>query len=236
LLNISTARQVDPTNANLFTYSASNHMLETWNAVTVESIAINANETWGTCDWTCGNNIFQITEMTQARGKLGTANAVMIIGRKKFLERWKSTIMSHQIMQLLTPEGQLAIKIHKKQFQWTNPLSNETINDGCSLLHQVLKLMCPDVQTNVYAKHAKIKNIKPVDYAFNIVKWHSAMESKQISIVTKVPGAYHESQYIMDYLDASLTVECQEFQGGDQHSLEKILSRQSRSMERLIHC
>jgi hypothetical protein len=71
--------------------------------------------------------------------------------------------------------------------------------------------MHPDVQTNVYAKLAKIKNIKPVNYSFNIVKWHSTMESKRILINTKVPGAYHESQYIMDYLDASLTVEAKSF-------------------------
>jgi hypothetical protein len=35
-----------------------------------------------------------------------------------------------------------------------------------------------DVQTNVYSELAKIKSIKPVDYAFNIVKWHAAIESK----------------------------------------------------------
>ncbi len=105
LLNVPTARQVDATNANLFTYSALNHMLETWNRVTDESIAINANETWGTHDWTRGNNDFQIAEMTQAHGKVGMANTVTIIGRKRFLECWKSTIMSHQIMQLLSPEA-----------------------------------------------------------------------------------------------------------------------------------
>ena len=59
--------------------------------------------------------------------------------------------------------------------------------------------------------NVKIKNIKTVDYGFNIVKWHSAMESKQISINTKVPGAYHESQYIMDYLDASLFADVTSF-------------------------
>jgi hypothetical protein len=37
------------------------------------------------------------------------------------------------------------------------------------------------------------------------------MESKRISIEYKVPGAYHESQYIMDYLDASLIVEVKSF-------------------------
>jgi hypothetical protein len=37
------------------------------------------------------------------------------------------------------------------------------------------------------------------------------MESKRIAIEQKVPGLYHESQYIMDYLDASLTVEAKSF-------------------------
>jgi hypothetical protein len=40
------------------------------------------------------------------------------------------------------------------------------------LLNEALKLMCPDIQTNVYAKLAKIKAIKPVDHGYKIVKWH----------------------------------------------------------------
>jgi uncharacterized iron-regulated protein len=71
--------------------------------------------------------------------------------------------------------------------------------------------MRPDVQTNVYAKLAKIKAIKPVDHGYNVVKWHSAMESKCIAIEKKVPGLYHESQFIMDYLDASLTIKVKSF-------------------------
>ena len=212
LLNIPTMRQIDATDANVLIYSNQIHMLETWNRVTDENVAINANEIWGARDWTRGAiNNKQIAEMTATRGEIGTAQAVTLIGRKKFLERWKSTILSHQVMQLLTPEAQIAIKINKKKYQWTDPLSEEMINDGRSLLNEVLKLMRPDVQTNVYAELAKIKSIKPVDHAFNIIKWHSAMESKRISIEYKVPGAYHESQYIMDYLDASLTVEVKSF-------------------------
>jgi hypothetical protein len=149
--------------------------------------------------------------MSVAHGKIGTANMVTLIGSKKFLERWKSTILSHQIMEMLTPEAQVAIKLHKNKYQWVDPLPNETIDDGRSLLNEVLKLICPDVQTNVYAELAKIKTIKPVDYASNIIKWHLAMESKRILITNKVPGAYHESQYIMDYLDASLTVKVKSF-------------------------
>jgi hypothetical protein len=103
------------------------------------------------------------------------------------------------------------LKIHRNRYQWTDPLPNQTIDDRRSLLNKVLKLMRPDVQTNVYAELAKIKSIKPVDYTFNTIKWHSAIESKRISIENKVPGVYHESQYTMDYLDASLTVEVKSF-------------------------
>ncbi len=39
----------------------------------------------------------------------------------------------------------------------------------------------------------------------------ASTESKRISIENKVPGVYHESQSIMDYLDASLTVEVKRF-------------------------
>jgi hypothetical protein len=187
-------------------------MLKTWNRVTDKHIAINANKIWGTRDWSQGpttNN--QIAELTQARGKIVIAQAVTIIGRKKFLEGWKLTIISHQIMQMLTLEAQIAIKIHKNRYQWTDPLPNKTIDDGCSLLNEVFKLMRPDVQMNVYTELAKIKSIKPVDYAFNIIKWHSAMESKRISIENKVPGFYHESQYIMDYLDTSLAAKAKSF-------------------------
>ncbi len=114
-------------------------------------------------------------------------------------------------MQMVTPEAQIAIKIHKNRYQLTDPLPNETIDDGCSLLNKVLNLMRPDVQMNVYAELAKIKSIHLVDYTFNIIKWHSAMKSKCISIENKVPGVYHKSQYIMDYLDASHTLEVKSF-------------------------
>jgi hypothetical protein len=80
----------------------------------------------------------------------------------------------------LSPEAQVAIKIHCKKYQWSDPLPNKTVDDGRSILHLVLKLMHPDVQTNAYAELAKTKNIKPVDFGFNIMKWHSAMESKHM--------------------------------------------------------
>jgi hypothetical protein len=72
--------------------------------------------------------------------------------------------------------------------------------------------MHPGVQTNVYAEFTKIEAIKPSNYGFDIVKWHVAMESKRISIKQKVPSAYQESQFIMDYLNAICTVDVKSFQ------------------------
>jgi hypothetical protein len=127
------------------------------------------------------------------------------------MEHWKSTTLATQVIALLTPEAQNLININKKAFQWIDPISDEIITDGCSLLSEVHKLMRPDVQMNIYAELAKIKTIKPANYGFNIVKWHSAMETNCISIKQKVPSAYHKSQYIMDYLDAILTVDAKSF-------------------------
>jgi hypothetical protein len=127
------------------------------------------------------------------------------------MEHWKSIILATQVMALLTPEAQNSIKIHKKAFQWIDPITDEIITDGHSLISEVLRLMHPDVQMNVYAELAKIKAIKPADYGFDVLKWHLAMETKRISIEQKVPSAYDQSQYIMDYLDAILTVDAKSF-------------------------
>jgi hypothetical protein len=128
-------------------------------------------------------------------------------------------------MALLTPKAQATIKIKDHVYQWIDPMSDKILVDGCLLLNEALKLMHPYVQTNVYAELAKIKAIKPVDHGYNIVKWHLAMESKRIGIEQKVPGLYHESQYIMDYLDASLAVEAKSFKAEVNIICNKYLCR-----------
>jgi hypothetical protein len=185
-------------------------MIKTWNRITDEIIAKNANEVWGTQDWTISTTK-QADELSVTRGEVGTAATHTKSGKKKFMERWKSMILVYHIMTLLTPEGQASIKLRENTYQWIDPLSDEIILDGCLLLNETFKLMRPDVQTNVYAKLAKIKAIKPVNHGYSVVKWHSAMESKRIAIEEKVPGWYHKSQFIMDYLDASLTIKTKSF-------------------------
>jgi hypothetical protein len=116
--------------------------------------------------------------MTIEHGEV-IASALSKVGKKKFMECWKPTVLAHQVMTLLTPEAQASIKIHKDAYQSTDPQTDETVKDGCSLLNKVLKLMHPDTQANVYMELAKIKSIKPVNYTFNMIKWHMAIESKK---------------------------------------------------------
>jgi hypothetical protein len=205
LLNVPTNRGVNATDANVFTYKDPINIINTWNKITNDLIAKNAIEVWGTCNWTILVNM-QIIVLSDTRGKIGTATNITKISKKKFMERWKLSILAYQVMVLLTPEAQASIKIHKKAYSWTDPLTDEIVEDGHSLLNEVLKLMRPDVQANVYIELAKIKSIKPNDYAFNMVKWHSAIESKCIMIEQKLTGSYHKLQYIMDYLNAAQSV------------------------------
>ena len=89
LLNIPSKHTDDPVNANTFVYSSQIQMLETWNQVMDANIAINANEIWGTHNWTEGTPVgivFQNVEMAEICCKIGTANAVTVIGCKKFLK------------------------------------------------------------------------------------------------------------------------------------------------------
>jgi hypothetical protein len=92
-----------------------------------------------------------VDELSAMRGKVGTASALTKSGKKKFMERWKSTILAFQVMAMLSPDAQATIKIQENAYQWIDPLSDEIAVDGRSLLNEALKLMRPDVQTNVYA-------------------------------------------------------------------------------------
>jgi hypothetical protein len=80
------------------------------------------------------------------------------------MECWKSTILASQVMALLTNKAQATIKVLENLYQWIDSISDKILNDGCSIFNETFKLMRPDVQTNVYAKLAKIKAIKPVDH------------------------------------------------------------------------
>ena len=63
-------------------------MLETWNKINDDLIARKAKKVWGARNWTTPppNIENQVTEITNAPGKIGVANTVTHIGQKKFLQ------------------------------------------------------------------------------------------------------------------------------------------------------
>jgi hypothetical protein len=225
LLNIPSDHNVNASDANTITYKNHVHMIRTWNKISDELIAKNANKVWGTCNWTVSTSK-PIKELTVTCGEV-TASSLTKIGKKKFMEHWKSTILASQVMALLTNEAQATIKVLENLYQWIDPVSYKILIGGRSILNETLKLMHPDIQTNVYAKLAKIKAIKPVNHCCNMVEWHSTMESKRTAIELKVPGSYHESQYIMDYLNATLTIEVKTFEAEVKIICNRYLCRNS---------
>ena len=52
LLNVPSEHDVDATDPNTITYKNHINMIKTWNKMTDDIIAKNANEVWGTRDWT----------------------------------------------------------------------------------------------------------------------------------------------------------------------------------------
>ena len=84
-------------------------MIKTWNKISDELIAKNTNEVWGTCNWTVSNSK-RIKELTARRGEVAASN-ITKIGKKKFMEHWKSTILASQVLALLTDKAQATIKV-----------------------------------------------------------------------------------------------------------------------------
>ena len=116
LLNVLSKCNVGATDPNTFTYKNHVNMIKTWNKMTNDIIAKNANEVWGTRDWTTATTK-QVDELSATRREVGTAAALTTSGKKKFMERCKSTILAYHIMTLLTPNGQAPIKIQENAYQ-----------------------------------------------------------------------------------------------------------------------
>jgi hypothetical protein len=145
-------------------------MIKTWNKISDELIAKNANEVWGTRDWTISTSK-QIKELTATSGEV-TASDLTKIGKKKFMEHWKSTIHASQVMALLTNNAQATIKALENSYKWIDPISDEIVIDTRSILNETLKLMRPDIQKNIYAKLAKIK---PLNLSTMVTTWSNGV-------------------------------------------------------------
>jgi hypothetical protein len=85
LLNVPSDRDVDAADVNIITYKQPINMIKTWNKMTDNVISKNANEVWGTCDWTISATK-KIDKLSAAHGKVGTASVLTKSGKNKFME------------------------------------------------------------------------------------------------------------------------------------------------------
>ena len=85
LLNVPSEHNVDATDPNIITYRNHINMIKTWNKITDDIIARNANEVWGTHIW-MNPVIKQVDELSAMHGKVGMAAALTKSGKKKFME------------------------------------------------------------------------------------------------------------------------------------------------------
>ena len=194
------------------TFGNQKDLLESWNQISLETILKNANQTWGDKTWT---NVIPhaIEDLSAARGELtaGVRGTLNDEGKKIFLLRWRSTMMAHHCIQLLTPEAQGLMKIYQSQFEWFHDGSGETIQDGLTLATLILQKMRPNVKINVFNEIMKIKQLKLDQFGNNVTTWLTKMEEKRINIELKVPGSYHDDQYIMDIFQGALEAKCKAF-------------------------
>ena len=89
----------DPLN---ITYSVQVNMLKAWNKTNFDTIQKNATMTWGNCSWTITADK-QIVEFLQDGGDIdaGVRGGLNSRGKKCFNMRWKSKILSYQLLALL---------------------------------------------------------------------------------------------------------------------------------------
>jgi hypothetical protein len=113
LLNVPPNCDNDAADGNIIIYKQPFNKF--WNKMTDDIIAKNANKVWGTHNWMISTTKI-INKLSAARGKVGIASILTKSGKKKFMERWKTTILAHHVMALLTPNAQATIKIQENSF------------------------------------------------------------------------------------------------------------------------
>ena len=64
--------------------------------------------------------------------------------------------------------------------------------------------MWPNDRINVFNEIMKTKQLKLSQHNNNVTSWLTVMEEKRINIELKVPGAYHDDQYILDIFQEAL--------------------------------
>ena len=160
LKRIPTTWTIHPADGTI-TFGNHRDLLESWNQISLETILRNANETWGDETWT--NTVpHAIENLSNARGEItdGVRGTLNDAGKRIFLHCWRSTMMAHHYMELLTPKAQGLMKIYQSQYEWFHDKSSKTTQDGLTLTTIILQKMRPNVRINVFNEILKIKQLK----------------------------------------------------------------------------
>ena len=210
---VATTCVFDEDSPNTFTYGNRKDIIGTWNTITEDHIQRNATMLFGNRTFTVTSDDGKdLATPTIARGEITPGgNALTALGKQIMHRRFLSSIMAGQCLALIGEDGRKALKVHRKKYEWWNPLTGELINDGLMILFLILKKMRPSVMVSTVKEINKMKTIQPEQFAYNITEWDTAMESARINIELKAPGQYSMQQYTQDYLDAALLTPCKSF-------------------------
>ena len=103
------------------------NLIETWNLIGLNTVLNNVNMTWGdkSFNYVTPN---EIQDMTTARGEVtgGVRGTLNDTGKALFLNRWRSTMMAHHALLLLTNAEKRSNKTHVTTYKNYNPDTGET--------------------------------------------------------------------------------------------------------------
>ena len=210
---VATTCVFSTTDANSFTFGDRKDIIGMWNVITEEHVQKNATMLFGNRTFTVtSDDNKDLSTPTTARGELTpNGTALTALGKSLMHRRFLSSIMAGQCLAMIGEDGRKALKVHRKKYEWWNPLNGELINDGLMILFLILKKMQPSVMVSTVKEINKMKTIVPEQFAYNITEWDTAMESARINIKIKAPGQYSIQQYTQDYLDTALLTPCKSF-------------------------
>ena len=138
---VATSCVFDPDSANSFTFGDCMDIIGTWNQVTEDHVQKNTTMLFGNRTFvaTSDDNKALATPTTE-QGKLTTnRGALALLGKSLMHRRFLSAISAGQYMALIGKDGRKALKVHRKKYEWWDPVSGKLVFDGLVILFLILK-------------------------------------------------------------------------------------------------
>ena len=161
--------------------------------------------------------------MNTARGKVtgGVRGTLNDTGKALFLKRWRSMMMDHHALLLLTDTAKLSIKNHVTTYEHCNPDTGETAYDGPKILSIIFQKMRPNVRVNVFNEIGTMKDVTLESCDNNVFECIYNMEMKLINIKINIPGAYEDDKFLMDVYAGDLLEKWKTFTNKIQSQKQK---------------